>query len=136
MYEISKSCDAVYVQITPLLISIKKYYETMIYWSDRNVKRQVVSASDVRPMNHWLNVWCIWHTKVETLHEFQSRHQIGWIIHYFRGDVCVAFFNVPPGKQDTVTPNERRKPSCLQTVMTRAYQDQLNAGIFKSMWNI
>ncbi len=35
----------------------------------------------------------------------------------FPGDMCVAFFNVPPGNKDAVMPNpphERRKPSCLQ----------------------
>ncbi len=27
------------------------------------------SASDVTPTDHWLNIWCIWHTYLETLQE-------------------------------------------------------------------
>ncbi len=49
----------------------------------------LVSASDVTPKDHWLNVWCIRHTNVETLQEFQSRHRIGWIIQYLR-ETCVS----------------------------------------------
>ncbi len=40
----------------------------------------VVLASDVTPMDRWLNVWCIWYTYLETLQECQSRRRIGWII--------------------------------------------------------
>ncbi len=36
------------------------------------------------PMDHWLNVWCIWHTKVETIQEFRSHCRIGWVIQDFR----------------------------------------------------
>ncbi len=41
------------------------------------------------PTERWLNVWCIWHTKVETLQEFRSRRRIGWIIQDFR-ETCVS----------------------------------------------
>ncbi len=88
-------------------------------WSIQ-VIAQLVSASVVKPTDRWLNIWCIWHTKVETLQEFRSRHRIGWIIQdLFQDytDVCVAFFNVPPGNKDAV--------------MTNAYQDQLHAGVSK-----
>ncbi len=37
----------------------------------------LVSASDVTPTDHWLNVWCILHTYQEILQEFRSRRQIG-----------------------------------------------------------
>ncbi len=48
----------------------------------------------------------------------------------FLWDVCVAFFNVPPGNKDAVTqnpPHERRQPSCLQLwTLTK-----LDAGVSK-----
>ncbi len=51
----------------------------------------------------------------------------------FPGDVCVAFFNVPPGNKDAVTPNPSRKKKAVMftTVNANAYQDQLNAGFSK-----
>ncbi len=51
----------------------------------------------------------------------------------FPGDVCVAFFNVPPGNKDAVTPNPSRKKKAVvfTTVMTSAYHDQLKAGFSK-----
>ncbi len=45
-------------------------------------------ASDVTSTDRWLNCWCIWHTKVETLQKFQRRHQIGLIIQDFQ-EKCV-----------------------------------------------
>ncbi len=81
------------------------------------VIKTVVSASDVTPTDRWLNVWCIRHTKVETLQELRSRHRIGWIIQDFR-ETCVSrSLTFLPGNKDAVMPNpphERRKPSCLQ----------------------
>ncbi len=59
-------------------------------------------------MDRWLNVWCIWHTYLETLHECRSHHWIGWIIQDFR-ETCVAFFNVPPGNKDAVALNPLTK---------------------------
>ncbi len=51
----------------------------------------------------------------------------------FPGDVCVAFFNVPPGNKDAVTPNPLTKEeSCrVYNVTMNAYQDQLHAGFSK-----
>ncbi len=51
----------------------------------------------------------------------------------FPGDVCVTFFNVPPGNKDAVTPNPLiEEESCVYlTVMTNAYQGQLNADFSK-----
>ncbi len=71
----------------------------------------VVSASEVTPTDRWLNVWCIWHTKVETLQEFRSCHRIGWIIRQ--------------------TPSRKKKAVVFTTVTTSTYQDQLNAGFSK-----
>ncbi len=51
------------------------------YWSDCGC---LVSASDV----HGPLAKCIRHTKVETLQEFRSRRQIGWIIQDFQ-EMCV-----------------------------------------------
>ncbi len=36
-------------------------------------------ASGIMPSERWLNVWCIWHTFLETLPECRSRHLTGWI---------------------------------------------------------
>ncbi len=79
----------------------------------------------------WMNVWYIWHTNVEKLQEFRSRHRIGWT--GFPGDVCVVLFNVLSGYKDVVTPNSsrRKKYTVFTTMMTSAYQDQLNAGFSK-----
>ncbi len=51
----------------------------------------------------------------------------------FPGDMCVAFFNVPPGNKNAVTPNSsRKKKAVVFTIVTMsAYQDQLNAGFSK-----
>ncbi len=52
----------------------------------------------------------------------------------FPGDVYVTFFNVPPGNKDAVMPNPLMKEESqveFTTVMTNAYQDQLNAGFSK-----
>ncbi len=45
-------------------------------------------ASDVTSTDRWLNFWCIWHAKMETLQKFQRRHQIGLIIQDFQ-EKCV-----------------------------------------------
>ncbi len=51
----------------------------------------------------------------------------------FPGDVCVAFFNVPPGNKDAVATNPSRKKKAIlfTNVTMSAYQDQLNAGFSK-----
>ncbi len=51
----------------------------------------------------------------------------------FPGDVCVVFFNIPPGNKDAVMPNPLiEEETCVfTTVMKSAYQDQLNAGFSK-----
>ncbi len=51
----------------------------------------------------------------------------------FPGDVCVAFFNVPPRNKDAVAPNPLTKEESrhVSTVTTSAYQGQLNAGFSK-----
>ncbi len=54
----------------------------------RLVTQSLVSASDVTPTDRWLNVWCIWHTYLETLQECRSHHRIGWIIQDFR-ETCL-----------------------------------------------
>ncbi len=93
----------------------------------------VVSASDVTPMEHWLNVWCIWHTKVETLQEFRSRRRIGWIIQDFR-ETCVSrslTFRMETKMPWRQTPSRKKKAVVFTTVTTTAYQDQINAGFSK-----
>ncbi len=93
----------------------------------------IVSASDIAPTDRWLNVWCIWHTKVETLQEFRSRHRIGWIIQDFR-ETCVSrslTFRLETKMPWCQTPSRKKKAVVFTTVMTNAYQDQLNAGFSK-----
>ncbi len=94
---------------------------------------EVVSASDVTPTDRWLNVWCIWHTKVETLQECRSRRRIGWILQDFR-ETCVScsltycLETKMPWRQ---TPSRKKKAVVFTTVTTNAYQDQINAGFSK-----
>ncbi len=47
--------------------------------------------------------------------------------------MCVAFFKVPPGNKDAMTPNPSRKKKAVvfTTVTTSAYQDLLKAGFSK-----
>ncbi len=93
----------------------------------------VVSASDVTPTDRWLNVWCIWHTYLETLQEFWSRRWIGWIIQDFR-ETCVSrsltlrLETKMPWRQ---TPSRKKKAVVFTNVTTNAYQDQLNTGCSK-----
>ncbi len=97
----------------------------------------VVSASDVIPTERWLNVWCIWHTKVETLQEFQCRRRIGWIIQEFRKCVCVACVSrsltsrLETKMPWSQTPSRKKKAVVFTAVTTNAYQDQINAGFSK-----
>ncbi len=52
----------------------------------------------------------------------------------FPGDMCLAFFNVPPGNKDAVMPNpltRKKKAVVFTTVTTSACQDQLNAEFSK-----
>ncbi len=96
----------------------------------------LVSASDVTPTKCWLNVWCIWHTKVETLQEFRSHRRIGWIIQDFR-ETCVSCsltFHLETKMLWRQTPSRKKKAVVFTNVTTSAYQDR--RWIFKSMWNI
>ncbi len=93
----------------------------------------VVSASDVTLTGHWLNVWCIWHTFLETLQEFLSRHLTGWIKPDFRETRVSRLFSVRretkmPWRQ---TPSRKKKAVVFTNVTTNAYRGQLNAGFLK-----
>ncbi len=93
----------------------------------------LVSAWDITATDCWLNVWWIWHTKEETLQEFQSRCRISWIIQDFRG-TCVSrslTFHLETKMPWRQTPSRKKKAVEFTTVMTSAYQDQLNAGFSK-----
>ncbi len=85
------------------------------------------------PMDRWLNVWCIWHTYLETLQECRSRRRIGWIIQDFR-ETCVSrslTFCLETKMPWRQTPSWKKKAVVLTTVTTNAYQGQLNAGFSK-----
>ncbi len=89
----------------------------------------VVSASDVTPTDHWLNVWCIWYTYLEC----RSHRRIGWIIQDFR-ETCVSrslTFRLETKMPWRQTPSRKKKAVVFTTVTTSAYQDQLNAGFSK-----
>ncbi len=85
------------------------------------------------PTNRWLNVWCISHTKVETLQEFENCcHLIGWILQDFQ-ETCVAFFNIPPENKDALAPN-----SLMEEESCHVYNcdnDCLSVSI-TSIWNM
>ncbi len=88
----------------------------------------VSSITVVTPMDCWLNVWCIWHTKVETLQEFLSCHWIGWIIQDFR-DTCVSCswtFRLETKKPWCQIPSQKKKAVMFTTVMINAYRNQIN----------
>ncbi len=63
-----------------------------------------------------------------------SKSSLDWLNSTgFPGDVCVAFFNVPPGNH-AVAPNpitKEKKAVVFTNVMTNAYQDQINTGFSK-----
>ncbi len=64
-----------------------------------------------------------------------SKSSLDWLNYTgFPGDLCVAFFNVPPGNKDAVAPKPpswKKKAVVFTNVTTSAYQDQLNAGFSK-----
>ncbi len=94
---------------------------------------QLVSASDVTLTDRWLNVWCIWHTYLETLQECRSRRRIGWIIQDF-WETCVSrslTFRLETKMPWRQTPSRKKKAVVFTTVTTNAYQNQLNTGVSK-----
>ncbi len=112
---------------------ICKKRQSNSYHVIKTVTHTLVSASDVMPTDRWLNVWCIWLTKVETLQEFRSRHRIGWIIQDFR-ETCVSrslTFRLETKMPCRQTPSRKKKAVVFTNVTTSAYQDQLNAGFSK-----
>ncbi len=116
------------------------------------VNSELVSASDITPTDCWLNIWCIWHTNVETLQEFQSHHRIGWILRDFR-EKCVwwsltfyletkmiwfwfdliwfdlIWFDLKMSWRQN--PSWKKKAVVFTTVTTSISQDQLNARFSK-----
>ncbi len=84
------------------------------------------------PTDHWLHVWCIWHTKkVETLQEFRSRHLICWIIQDFWETHVLR----------SLTFRLKTKMPWYQTPLTNEESHHVyllgstKRWIFKSMWN-
>ncbi len=85
------------------------------FWAHDNL----VLASDVMATDCWLNVWCIWQTKLETLQDFQSHHWIGWM--------CVMLFNDLLGSQTKVF---------TTVTMSTSGSGSTKCCIFKSIWNM
>ncbi len=97
------------------------------------VNSELVSASDITPTDFWLNIWCIWHTNVETLQGFQSHHRIDWILQDFR-EKCVWWsltFYLETKMSWRQTPSWKKKAVVFTTVTTSISQDQLNARFSK-----
>ncbi len=97
------------------------------------ISANIVSAPDVTPTDRWLNVWCIWHTYLETFQECRSRRRIGWIIQDFR-ETCVSrslTFRLETKMPWHQTPSRKKKAVVFTNVTTNAYQDQLHAGFSK-----
>ncbi len=116
-------CDMVNIwmyKTTDLFIMFFCTSENSVKMAKSGFYGKVVSASDITPTEHWLNVWCIWHTFLETLQECRSHHLTGWIKPDFREmRVSRLFLYVyrSAGKQrcrGAKPPHERRKTSCLQ----------------------
>ncbi len=88
-----------------------------------NVAHYVISALDVvTPTDRWLNVWCIWHTYLETLQYCGSRRRIGWSIQDFR-EMCVSHslsLHLETKMPWCQTPSRKKKAIVFTTVMTNA----------------
>ncbi len=56
----------------------------------------------------------------------------------FPGDVCVAFFNVPPGNKDAMTSKllKKEESRCVYNCDDEHLSGSTKHWIFKSMWNI
>ncbi len=82
------------------------------------------------PTDSWLNVWRIWHTKLETIQEFRSHHRIGWIIQDFQERLhSLTFLETKmPWCQ---TPSWKKKAVMFTTVTMSSCHDQLNTGFSK-----
>ncbi len=68
-----------------------------------------------------------------------SKSSFDWLNYTgFPGDLCVAFFNVPPGNKDAVTPNPLTKEESRRVY--KCDDERLSGStkrwIFKSMWII
>ncbi len=67
----------------------------------------IVSASDVTPTDRWL-IMHMAHKSENT--SGVSKSSSDWLNYTgFPGDLCVAFFNVPPGNKDGMTTNPLTK---------------------------
>ncbi len=101
------------------------------------ITAHIVSTSDVTPTERWLNVWCIWHSFLETLQECRSRHLTSLIKPDFWETRVSRLFSV---RRETKMP----WPNLLTKEEShRVYKcdDERLSGstkrwIFKSMWNI
>ncbi len=81
-------------------------------------------------MDHWLNVWYISRTKLETIQECRSCHLIGWILQNFweTGVSCSLTFRLETKMLWCQTPLWKTKARINQD---QDYQDQLNTGFLK-----
>ncbi len=64
----------------------------------------------------------------------ESKSSSDWLNYTgFPGDVCVAFFNVPPGNKEAVASNSLAKEESHRVYKCdgEAYQNRLNAGFPK-----
>ncbi len=109
----------------------------VLEWPSHSLRLNLVSASDVTPTDRWLNVWCIWHTFLETLQECRSHHRIGWIIQDFQ-ETCESrslTFHLET-KMPWHQTLSRKKKAVVFTNVTEHLSGSTTRWIFKSMWNI
>lgn len=77
------------------------------------------------PMNHWLNIGCIQHTKLETLQDFEIHHLIGWILQDF-WETCGLCFLTVHLVTKPFFPSRKKEAKVFTTVIMSAYEDQRN----------
>ncbi len=96
-------------------------------------------------MSFWLKVCIYSHTRgvqlglgLGFMQTSQGLYRIIQNYTGFPGDVCVAFFNVPPGNKDAVTPNPLTKEESRRVYKCddKRLSGSNKCWIFKSMWNI
>ncbi len=101
------------------------------------VREHLVSASDVTPMDCWLNVWCIWYTYLETLHDCRSCCRIGWIVQDFR-ETCVLrslMFHLET-KAVTPPPLTKEESRSVYKCDGERLSESTKCWNFKNVWEI
>ncbi len=121
--------------VTHFCVVFEVCFWIIVWLDDPNMTHYKISSLSLRRHAHGplVNVWCIWHTYLETLQECRSRRRIGWIIQDFQ-ETCVSrslTFRLETKMPWCQTSSRKKKDVVFTTVTTNAYQDQLHAGFSK-----